>query len=402
MVKRKSRSGPPQRISAVLEQLRASGARLKTGASATARDIAALERKLGFVLPASYREFLGALGEVRVNDWRFYGVTGAGARNKTYAREFAAGDGGVTNGGPYFSKRFIVLCDQGEYSNAGAGWVFDADLGAMLATDGGRWIEREDTRDLDYWDWLAEQLAALHAQVAAEHAAETQRVRNTAALTTTASRDGTAEAKHLYAAFEKYEKATRWHCQVAKCKQCVTSNRAFDSKPLRKLTAKELEHYVGWALEGDVSTTLLPKAQPARQRAFKHFLPRCLELIGDLGCHEILRERKIFARGFLSAEERQAVDAWLAHYWRVMLQSAATLSGNVTILLRCVPELAPYLATWEASTHASAQRLRAQCAEDLKGSNSLLRDNCLNGDGSLQRRAKEIARWISLDGALDS
>jgi hypothetical protein len=56
------------------------------------------------------------------------------------------------------SRRFIVLFDEGDYANAASGTICDADLDALLVTDGARWVDSEDSFTIGYWGLLLDKL----------------------------------------------------------------------------------------------------------------------------------------------------------------------------------------------------------------------------------------------------
>ncbi len=153
-----------------LAELRKLGARVETAEGVTTEeDVRRAEERLGFRLPAEYRAFVLDLGKVAIElerTWFFYGLEEALAKTEEYRAEFDRFRDDVGPDGPYYPTRFLVLHDEGDFSNTAAGTVYDADLDALLRTDGGRWNDREKAFVMGYWDYLLQELGEIHDRIA--------------------------------------------------------------------------------------------------------------------------------------------------------------------------------------------------------------------------------------------
>ena len=137
-------------------------------------EIAAVEEELGISLPEEYREFLQTFGQIEIElhrTWIFYGLTDGLDTTRFYQEEF---HGAIAAGilpsptGPYYPQRFFVLYDEGEYSNAASGTVWDHDLDAFLVTDGARWVEASDAFQMGYFGYLIDELLEIQDRIAEE------------------------------------------------------------------------------------------------------------------------------------------------------------------------------------------------------------------------------------------
>jgi len=154
-------------IKSLLEELRRMGVNVRFGPSVTDAEIAEAESHLGFQLPESYRAFLRAFGRIElelVRTWFFYGVGDGIEKAREYADRFEPFRNDTS--GAYYPSRFVVLMDEGEYSNSASGWVYDADLKALLHTDGGRYVSRDEAFEGSFMEKLIDELKAVRDRVA--------------------------------------------------------------------------------------------------------------------------------------------------------------------------------------------------------------------------------------------
>lgn len=154
-----------ERVRLLLTEIERLGARVEVAPSSP-EEIAAL-RALGVAPPEDYDAFCEGLGEITielVRTWLFYAARRAPAKTREYAEEFDSFRG--QQEGPYYPSRFIVIADEGDYSNLACGWVWDAELGAFLRTDGGRWVDRADAHDVDLWTLVLEELEEIRDRLA--------------------------------------------------------------------------------------------------------------------------------------------------------------------------------------------------------------------------------------------
>ncbi len=157
-----------ERARVLLSEVERMGARVELSRS-TPEELAVLRTQLGFDAPEEYVAFCLELGGITielVRTWFFYGAGDALAKTREYDAEFEEFRG---EAGPYYPSRFFVFADEGDYSNSAAGWVWDANLGAFLRTDGGRWTDREHASTSDTWTLLVEELEAIRNRIADPH-----------------------------------------------------------------------------------------------------------------------------------------------------------------------------------------------------------------------------------------
>lgn len=147
-------------VSGLIEELRALGARITTAeGSTTEADVKKAEAALGFPLPVEYREFVLELGGLEIEHdrtWNFYGLDEARALADAYRDDL---------GGTYVPRRFIVVHDEGEYSNAASGTVYDADLEAFLVTAGGDDVAKDEAFAVGYWGYLLDELEQIRDRI---------------------------------------------------------------------------------------------------------------------------------------------------------------------------------------------------------------------------------------------
>jgi hypothetical protein len=97
-----------------------------------------------------------------VRTWNFYDLKTAVARTQTYKAEFGAADGGDG----YFPQRFVVLADEGDYSNAASGWVWDADQQCVRRTEGGDFMDADENAGESIWDLFLDELKEIRRRIA--------------------------------------------------------------------------------------------------------------------------------------------------------------------------------------------------------------------------------------------
>jgi hypothetical protein len=154
-----------ERVRAILSEIERMGARVELTAS-NREELAVLRAQLNFDPPEEYVAFCMELGGITielVRTWFFYGAKDTLAKTREYAQEL---DAFRDEEGPYYPSRFFVFTDEGNYSNAASGWVWDADLGAFFRTDGGSWADRDDARDIGAWTLLTEELESIRDRIA--------------------------------------------------------------------------------------------------------------------------------------------------------------------------------------------------------------------------------------------
>ncbi|AKT42852.1 SMI1/KNR4 family protein [Chondromyces crocatus] len=157
-------------VKAILAEIEALGARVKLDEPSTDAEIVAAEAHLGFDLPEEYKEFLREIGGVSIEarrTWFFYGLPEKADIKALYVKEFDAFRGGE-GGGAYYPARFMVVHDEGDFSNAAEGFVWDGDLGHLRATAGGDCIERSEFLVEGYWAFLSDQLEEIRDRIAEE------------------------------------------------------------------------------------------------------------------------------------------------------------------------------------------------------------------------------------------
>lgn len=334
---------PPKRgkaaeVAALLVDLRARGASVETAPTPPSdASVRASEQKLGFGLPKDYREFLVQFGYITVRfgrPWFFYGLDFAVARADEYSDEFQSGeDGNEDRDGPYYPKRFIVLCDSGVYSNAGEGLVYDADRRALFGTAGRKYVSRPRMGSSGgYWDWVIRELERIRDLLAPSMDAAVPQgdtpPRDTkakkAAERTAAEAKLSKAVERLYVVFKKYprKRKVRFGAYGDGKRFEDSMNRA----PLRTLGK---EHGLALFARDDDS---LDKGD------YKHFLPRLLENIEDLGAHNTLPVVEVLgvavAAG-LSTLELTAVRGWFLAYWEYLLTDPRTSVECLRVFFQC-------------------------------------------------------------------
>ncbi|HEY5893200.1 MAG TPA: hypothetical protein VIT91_08225 [Chthoniobacterales bacterium] len=164
------------------------------------------------------------------------------------------------------------------------------------------------------------------------------------------------EIERLYDVFSRYSRPT----QLEGCPCCTSPAEALllVNKPIRTLTAPELEHYAFKALStwGTVND-------------YKYFLPRILELTdsGSLLCDTEILLQKLYYGGFRDwpPDEQQAVRDYIFGVWREALQTldtsradallcgAAPALTDVTPLLDYADAVAPEFKSAYAAEHSN-------------------------------------------------
>jgi hypothetical protein len=359
-------------VRSLLDELQRLGATVTTrGEPYSSEAVRRAEATLGFALPPEYVELLTTLGHVHVElerTWFFYGLDDGLTRTREYDATFESFRTNPRCAGNYYPRRFFVLADQGDFSNRAEGTVYDADLDAMLGTNGGRYVSRDHAFVVGYWQFLHDELSKIRRRIADEDdvlvggspraLAKRQRERPAAV-----SDELRAAVDRLYAAFAAYEKAPRWQCFFGeKCEDCKKSNAALTAKALRELSPHDLSHY---AYMGLVASTQLPKTPAERERAYKHFLPRILELFGEIGATgnpfvvmpTILKA--VFGEGVLTPEERAALDAWALLRFAHDIEQPSTTTNEIHAFLYALSTgtrtLAPFIEAWSRAG-ATAKR----------------------------------------------
>lgn len=159
-----------------------------------------------------------------------------------------------------------------------------------------------------------------------------------------------AALEEMYAAFARYRPAAPpTHCR---CCHAPDAGDLLLARPLREMTADDLEEFAGSALWtfGDVPD-------------YKYFLPRLLELLAQgklLTDAESLIGR--LSQGDLRswpAEEQQIVERCLMELWRATLRSEQRGIEADEVLCgigRAVEDLRPFLAAWSSAPDAAACR----------------------------------------------
>ena len=290
-------------VVSLLEEMRLQGASISYEPVPERAAVAAAEARLGFALPAEYREFLAQFGGIRIElerTWLFYGLASALDMTAGYAEEFesfrtAAADGGQAEAsdGPYYPRRFLVLMDEGDFSNAASGTVYDADLDAMLETDGGRWVSREDAVAMGYWALLLDALEAVRDRIADQDdilvsGGERDRARKQAARAAYLAShplppdDLDAARERLYVAFAHHPRLPiQRRCFLGPdCADCQATDRVLESTALRDLTSRQLEHYAYYVLARRENALYASQAEVRRD--FLHVVPRILDLAEEV------------------------------------------------------------------------------------------------------------------------
>jgi hypothetical protein len=150
-----------------------------------------------------------------------------------------------------------------------------------------------------------------------------------------------AALEQLYSVYARYPLPER----SAFCDHCVSPDDVAEtrSKPLRELTANDLDRYAWNALStwGDLAE-------------FKHFMPRLLELVaraGDFGAlHAPPLLTKVGARWEeWPHDEQGAVRGFIDAWWRTTLNEFPSRPDVLEVLEAIAAtgvDIDPYLATW--------------------------------------------------------
>lgn len=161
------------------------------------------------------------------------------------------------------------------------------------------------------------------------------------------------EIGRLYAVFSRYGCPD----QLEGCPCCTSSTtaRPLVRKPLRALTAPELEHYAFKAL-----TTW------GTLNDYKYFIPRILELTedGSLLCDTEITLRKLDYGGFRTwpADEQQAVRDFIFAAWREAVQSLDTDRADA-FLCGAAPALADVAPLLDYADRVAPEFKSAYAAE---------------------------------------
>ncbi len=158
-------------VKAILAELEGMGATVKLGPASSDAQLEETERVLAFALPDEYKELLRTLGRIEielVRTWHFYGLPEDRKIKQLYADEFEPfrADDGDDGDGAYYPRRFVVLADEGDFSNAAEGYVWDGDLGHIRFTAGGDYLERSEFLEVGYWGFLSDQLEEIRDRIA--------------------------------------------------------------------------------------------------------------------------------------------------------------------------------------------------------------------------------------------
>ena len=333
-------------VAALLSELEALGATVVRGTPPSKRDLAAAEDRLGFSLPAEYKEFLALVGGLRVElerTWLFYGLDDALEKTDAYELEFEQGRAFAD---AYYPERFIVLMDEGDFANAGSGTIYDADLDAMLITDGHNGADKDEAFASGYWGTLLDALSDVRDRLAdpddilvagsARDEARRQPAPRSAAFE--AALDG------LYAAFARRARVTE----------------SLGTTPLRELTRKDLE-------------VLAYNGAPD----YLHFAPRILDLLDPISRYGnpvvvIGQIWKNLNAADPTAAERAAIDRYVDALWEWLLTSPPVMDdlnesplNYLVAFVRHGRPIEPFLATWTrlakstpAATQHAAKKLR--------------------------------------------
>ncbi|QEC45544.1 hypothetical protein [Pseudobacter ginsenosidimutans] len=170
------------------------------------------------------------------------------------------------------------------------------------------------------------------------------------------------------------------------------------SKPLRDLTNNDLSLFstsllYTWGMEPDL----------------KHFLPRILELTGELDCPAF--EVEVFFIKFEIAkwltwptEEREAITHYLLCLWKNILEEPVPISRDDFFLeyfipiVKIYPDLPQLLATWEkASSPVATKRLTALIYQEFSW---LFKGEMKCFDKQI-KPVPELSEWLRSDAVLE-
>lgn len=348
-------------VASLIDELRELGAVVDTGKPATDAKLRRAEATLGFPLPSEFREFVQTFGELKIaleRTWNFYGLDEALRRTKAYRKFFDEWASSLS----YSPKRFVVVHDEGDYSKEAAGTVYDADLDALIVTDGDRAIVKEDAFAVTYWGFLLDTLEEIRDRIAdpedglvsggSRDITRRQKELDRGGATPAAKKAATLRAEAIeamYATFAKYSRQkAKFSCDQGKrCKACKTTNEVLSSTPLRELPPKGLDHYA--------YSAYLESA--AAKADYKHFIPRIVELIDPIGwtgnpqvvIAQILGN---FTGTEPTAAEDAAVEQVLLRHFEWLLQNSETKTATFEAYLNAIanrrPDVGPFIDAWTA------------------------------------------------------
>ncbi len=148
-------------------------------------------------------------------------------------------------------------------------------------------------------------------------------------------------AEQLYAVFSD----PSWRCSVEFCEHCGPVTDALYKKPLRDLTASDLERYCRKAM-----TTW------GNERDFKHFLPRILELLPSslssapgVDIEVVLGKLRYAKWREWPARERDAIGGYLCALWDYLLArfpNEPEIDEWLCGIARAVDDLTSFLQAW--------------------------------------------------------
>lgn len=353
-------------LSRLLDELSELGASVQLGTPVTDDELAAAEASLGFALPPEYREFARTIGGLRVElerTWVFYGLKEALKKTQEYRAEFDSSRS--SDARSWLPSRFLVLIDEGDFSNAASGTVYDADLEALRRTRGGRYIDPEDAWQGGYWGELLDALTDVRDRIADPDdplvaGSDRERTRQKAKLgqhpEARADRLAglAASVERLYEGFAGYPRRQYRRRCFPGCTICPKHEALLDQGPLRSLPWRALEHFAYVVVPKDVRGRSEAGTRTLRED-FKHFLPRILELASEHGADgnaEVVL-RGIHARTAaldLTGHERAAVDGYVEALWASLLVNPLAQAGGLMMHLGVFAHagraIGPFLAGW--------------------------------------------------------
>ena len=189
------------------------------------------------------------------------------------------------------------------------------------------------------------------------------------------------EVERLYNVFARYSRPT----QLEGCPCCTSSaeSQPLVSKPLRTLTAPELEHYAFKAL-----TTW------GTLDDYKYFLPRILELTEDnsLLCDTEITLHKLPYGGFhhWPPDEQQAVRDYIFSAWREAVESSDTYRADA-YLCGAAPALGDVTPLLDHADTASPDFKSAYAAEHSDYANRKLLNNFWDRDSPPYQ---QVLSWL--------
>jgi hypothetical protein len=193
----------------------------------------------------------------------------------------------------------------------------------------------------------------------------------------------------LYSVFNRYRLPN--HCGGCPCCTSPADGQRLQAKPLRSLTAQDLERYARKAL-----TTF------GNEDDFRHFLPRLLEIAALEGAVADTEFEIVFGKiGYAHWEswpkaEQAAINTFLFAFWDHILgmfpsqpDARTALSG----ISRVVIDLTPYLDAWrEDASFTAAQQLASLVEAELK---SLARKGrALTPFCEQEAQQRQVLEWL--------